>query len=247
MTVSVVYSTIQHWAESEQTQWHHKSISLVFWCQRFAACFFWTVKLNLLDWNDICVCLIYFQTIILLCLRFHLMGWTTPQFKAEDNPAAFTTQLSTRAMTYSYIYAFNMVLLLCPSTLSYDWQMGSVPLLRQLTDVRNLSSLSFFVSLLLITRYCLQRKKVTNLSFATFHKLLVVVVCINANKSSLTQAWQLLFRGPHPPAAFLPPLDSSYWCFRFFLLPTLSVLWVLLLLREFFIFQGAYYNFTFCE
>ena len=86
-----------------------------------------------------------------------------------------------------------------------------------------------------------------NLSLATFHKLLAFVVCINANKSSLTQAWQLLFRGPHPPAAFLPPLDSSYWCFRFFLLPTLSVLWVLLLPREFFIFQGAYYNSTFCE
>ena len=63
-------------------------------------------------------------------------------------------------MTYSYIYAFNMVLLLCPSTLSYDWQMGSIPLLQQLTDIRNLASLSLFVSLPLITRYCLQKQKV---------------------------------------------------------------------------------------
>ena len=53
-----------------------------------------------------------------------------------------------------------MVLLLCPSTLSYDWQMGSIPLLQKLTDIRNLASLSLFVSLLLITRYCLQKNKV---------------------------------------------------------------------------------------
>ena len=97
---------------------------------------------------------------LLLCLRFHIMGWNPPQFKPEDNPAAFSPLWSTRAMTYSYIYAFNMVLLLCPSTLSYDWQMGSIPLLQQLTDIRNLASLSLFVSLLLITRYCLQKNKV---------------------------------------------------------------------------------------
>ncbi|KAH8035825.1 hypothetical protein HPB51_008896 [Rhipicephalus microplus] len=33
-----------------------------------------------------------------------------------------------RLLTYSYLCAFNAWLVLCPHTLSYDWQMGSIPL-----------------------------------------------------------------------------------------------------------------------
>lgn len=44
-------------------------------------------------------------------------------------------------MTYSYLAAFNAALLLAPTNLSYDWQMGSVALVQSPLDPRNIFSL----------------------------------------------------------------------------------------------------------
>ena len=35
-----------------------------------------------------------------------------------------------------------------PSTLCYDWQMGSIPLVETFFDIRNLGTLAFFIFLL---------------------------------------------------------------------------------------------------
>lgn len=43
-----------------------------------------------------------------------------------------------RLLTFCYLAAFNWWLVLCPSTLSHDWQMGSIPLLTSISDPRNL-------------------------------------------------------------------------------------------------------------
>jgi hypothetical protein len=51
---------------------------------------------------------------------------------------------SCRFLTFCYLAAFNCWLLLCPATLSHDWQMGSVPLLTSLTDSRNIATCLFF-------------------------------------------------------------------------------------------------------
>ena len=45
-----------------------------------------------------------------------------------------------RFLTYSYLWAFHLVSLLCPATLSYDWQLGSVPLVTAVSDPRNLAT-----------------------------------------------------------------------------------------------------------
>ena len=42
-----------------------------------------------------------------------------------------------RFLTYLYLPVFNFAQLLCPSTLSYDWQLGSVPLVTRIADTRN--------------------------------------------------------------------------------------------------------------
>ena len=39
-------------------------------------------------------------------------------------------------------------LLVFPSTLCYDWQMGSIPLVETFSDLRNLGTLIFFIFLL---------------------------------------------------------------------------------------------------
>lgn len=56
-------------------------------------------------------------------------------------------------MTFCYLAAFNWWLLLCPSTLSHDWQMGSIPLVTSMGDVRNvLTFVTFFVLIMLSYR-----------------------------------------------------------------------------------------------
>lgn len=53
---------------------------------------------------------------------------------------------SHRFLTFCYLAVFHLWLLVCPSTLSHDWQMGSIPLVTSLSDYRNLASCLLFVS-----------------------------------------------------------------------------------------------------
>ncbi|KAF7395073.1 hypothetical protein HZH66_008247 [Vespula vulgaris] len=54
-------------------------------------------------------------------------------------------------LTFCYLAALNCWLLLCPVTLSHDWQMGSVPLVTSLADTRNLATCLFFGGCLVLT------------------------------------------------------------------------------------------------
>ena len=45
-----------------------------------------------------------------------------------------------RYLSYLYLAVFNMMQLLCPSPLSYDWQLGSIPLVYTPLDTRNILS-----------------------------------------------------------------------------------------------------------
>jgi hypothetical protein len=49
-----------------------------------------------------------------------------------------------RLLTYGFLPVFNFWLILCPHHLSYDWQMGSIPLLNSFSDPRNLATLFFY-------------------------------------------------------------------------------------------------------
>ncbi|XP_065840241.1 protein O-mannosyl-transferase TMTC1-like isoform X1 [Oscarella lobularis] len=79
----------------------------------------------------------------LLAFRLWMLNGQLPNFSAEDNPASFANATSTRVMTYVYLLAFNAQLLLAPITLCYDWQMGSIPLVERVTDIRNASTIVF--------------------------------------------------------------------------------------------------------
>jgi len=52
--------------------------------------------------------------------------------------------LTCRFLTYSFLPVFNAWLLICPYRLSYDWQMGSIPLVETLWDIRNIYSILFY-------------------------------------------------------------------------------------------------------
>ncbi|XP_052873256.1 protein O-mannosyl-transferase TMTC1-like [Anopheles cruzii] len=88
---------------------------------------------------------------VLLAVRLALLQGSLPRFSQQDNPTAFHPNLYVRLLTFCYLAAFNWWLLLCPSTLSHDWQMGSIPLVTTLSDPRNLLTFIAFGAALLFT------------------------------------------------------------------------------------------------
>ncbi|KAK6482402.1 protein O-mannosyl-transferase TMTC2-like isoform X1 [Huso huso] len=101
----------------------------------------------------------------LLAARLYWMGNKPPSFSNSDNPAADSHSLLTKTLTFFYLPSVNMWLLLCPDTLSFDWSMDAVPLLRNFGDWRNLHTVAFYVGLLLLSWVSLRspsRVKETN-------------------------------------------------------------------------------------
>ncbi|XP_052088184.1 protein O-mannosyl-transferase TMTC1-like [Mytilus californianus] len=83
-------------------------------------------------------------TLIIFCLllfRWWIMNGQLPLFQHQDNPASFSPYLVTRCLSYPYIWFYNIFILLLPSTLCYDWQVGSIPLVETILDHRNLATL----------------------------------------------------------------------------------------------------------
>lgn len=87
------------------------------------------------------------QLMILLSFRIWILHGQLPIFTSQDNPAAFANSKLTKFLTFSYLAAFNLYKLFNPSKLSYDWQMNSIPLVENLTDLRNFSTLTMFVGI----------------------------------------------------------------------------------------------------
>ncbi len=93
---------------------------------------------------------------ILLAVRFYWMGNKPPNFSNSDNPAADSPHFLTRVLTFLYLSAVNAWLLLCPDKLSFDWSMDAIPLLRSITDWRNLHSVLFYLGFALLSWFGLR-------------------------------------------------------------------------------------------
>uniref|UniRef100_A0A1A8ISB3 dolichyl-phosphate-mannose--protein mannosyltransferase n=1 Tax=Nothobranchius kuhntae TaxID=321403 RepID=A0A1A8ISB3_NOTKU len=94
--------------------------------------------------------------VILLSARVYWMGNKPPNFSNSDNPAADSSHLLTRMLTFLYLPAANAWLLLCPDKLSFDWSMDAVPLVRSLTDWRNLYTIAFYGGFILLAFFGLR-------------------------------------------------------------------------------------------
>ncbi|GAA6077306.1 protein O-mannosyl-transferase TMTC1 isoform X1, partial [Tachysurus ichikawai] len=57
-------------------------------------------------------------------------------------------------LTYCYLLAFNAWLLLAPIVLCYDWQVGSIPLVESLWDLRNMAAVMLALGLLALCLHC---------------------------------------------------------------------------------------------
>lgn len=65
-----------------------------------------------------------------------------------------------RFLTYSYLLSFNAWLLLAPVVLCYDWQVGSIPLVESLGDVRNGATVLLAVAMLALCLQCVSSLQV---------------------------------------------------------------------------------------
>ncbi|XP_051726642.1 protein O-mannosyl-transferase TMTC2 [Ctenopharyngodon idella] len=103
------------------------------------------------------VFLLGFWGIILLACRLYWMGNKPPNFSNSDNPAADCPCFLTRMLTFFFLPAMNIWLLLCPDMLSFDWSMDALPLLRSIADWRNLHTFAFYISLLTLAWFGLRQ------------------------------------------------------------------------------------------
>lgn len=60
-----------------------------------------------------------------------------------------------RVLTYLYLLSFNAWLLLAPIVLCYDWQVGSIPLVESLSDVRNVATVLLAVVKFTLCLHCI--------------------------------------------------------------------------------------------
>uniref|UniRef100_J3S5C3 Protein O-mannosyl-transferase TMTC2 n=1 Tax=Crotalus adamanteus TaxID=8729 RepID=J3S5C3_CROAD len=104
--------------------------------------------------------LLIFWGALLLGLRFYWMGNKPPSFSNSDNPAADSDNFLTRVLTFFYLPTKNLWLLLCPDTLSFDWSMDAVPLLKTINDWRNLHTVAFYAGFLLLTYTSLKNSSI---------------------------------------------------------------------------------------
>ncbi|XP_051801319.1 protein O-mannosyl-transferase TMTC1 isoform X2 [Acanthochromis polyacanthus] len=100
-------------------------------------------------------CLISGYVVIIMSVRLWLMGGSMPLFSEQDNPASFSPHLLTRILTYLYLLSFNAWLLLAPVVLCYDWQVGSIPLVEALGDVRNVSTVLLAMVMVALCLHCI--------------------------------------------------------------------------------------------
>uniref|UniRef100_F6XAQ8 dolichyl-phosphate-mannose--protein mannosyltransferase n=1 Tax=Ciona intestinalis TaxID=7719 RepID=F6XAQ8_CIOIN len=88
--------------------------------------------------------------LVSMILRLSLPVWLSgggdisPGFSTSDNPAAASESFRCRALTFSYLMFFNVKMLLVPTTLSFDWSMGSIQLIEDWLDQRNLQTVTFY-------------------------------------------------------------------------------------------------------
>lgn len=93
------------------------------------------------------ICTLASASLVFVAVRLAVMGGKLPTFVLADNPAAHSTSFVTRSLTFLYLPVFNFGLFLCPSILSFDWSMDSIPLVDSWADSRNLLSAAFYVVL----------------------------------------------------------------------------------------------------
>ena len=93
--------------------------------------------------------------------RLRISGGRVPEFASADNPVARHPSRLTRGLTFLYLPAASVRMLLCPSTLSFDWSMDAIPRITSLRDSRNLQSVCLYAALGTATLWAVRRVRLS--------------------------------------------------------------------------------------
>lgn len=115
-----------------------------------------------------------------------------PSCKTNRTPKSHFFFFIFRLLTFCYLAALNCWLLLCPATLSHDWQMGSVPLVTSIIDVRNFATCLFFGACLVITYRAFTDIEVRIHPFYLFILVFIIIFCFFIFDSS--SLWFIFLR-----------------------------------------------------
>ena len=157
-------------------------------------------------------------TSCLVGFRVKMLHGHLPHFSAQDNPASFANSSLTRTLTYMYLYYFNAKLLVAPITLCYDWQMGSIPMVETVSDVRNIGTVAFFCYFLALCWIALtSASKVScgNNNVHTQYTMIMINNTLYNFPSTEKQALDFLFHLPSGGSisTSIKPLLSSWVCY----------------------------------
>lgn len=81
-----------------------------------------------------------------------------PVFTKFDNPASYA-EFPTRHLTYNYLAALNFLLLIFPLNLCCDWTMGSIPLVRDILDTRNVLTIIIYFTFAVLVIFAIKEVK----------------------------------------------------------------------------------------
>ncbi|RXG58258.1 Transmembrane and TPR repeat-containing protein 4 [Armadillidium vulgare] len=117
--------------------------------------------------------------VLLLVIRWIVMGSTVPKFMTVDNPASFLDSFIFRSLNYQYIYSLNCLLLFLPIWLCFDWSMGCIPVITSYTDPRLLTlPLLWLVVGCLIYRGIVSKGKTSRWRCLQFGYVILITVFI---------------------------------------------------------------------
>lgn len=119
--------------------------------------------------------------VVLLVLRWKVMGSQPPTFQPVDNPQSFINSTFYRVINYNYLYALNCWLLLNPWWLCFDWSMGCVPLIDRLTDPRLLPVLFFLLVFFSLLTSAVLRQPSSEQRFLAMSLALVILPFLPAS------------------------------------------------------------------
>lgn len=88
-------------------------------------------------------------TSVILILRLAVIGFKEPKFTILDNPVPEANRFFVRVLSQNYLYAMNLWLLICPDWLSFDWALGSIPLVESIYDYRFIFLVLFYISVII--------------------------------------------------------------------------------------------------
>lgn len=100
-----------------------------------------------------------FAAAVLLYLRLLMNRGGQPIFKPIDLRASFHEDKLVRILSFSNIYTFNAWLLFYPFNLCCDWSLGSIPLVYQWEDIRNIASIILYLCIALLAIVVLKTKR----------------------------------------------------------------------------------------